>query len=301
MRHVKPLLLIASAGFLTAVAGAAPPFSSGPPTGMASNRPYYNNCTVCHSGTVNNGSGSVTLSGVPMVYTPGATYPITVTLTDTLAKRWGFELTALRSNGAMGGVLTVTDPVNTQLLNGSGVDYLMHTSTGTFAGTTGPHFWTVDWTAPPLADGDIAFTVSGNGSNNNGGNYGDRIYNNALLSAAPDGSVPGGFLIGQPNLTNPRRGTSWVINARVRNPLGVSATYNVVSRIRLPNGNYFPNSGWFGGPTSITLAAGAAGNVRFTHTVPAQAPLITATYELYLRDPANVVVHQDSFAFTVAP
>lgn len=302
MRFFRLILWIASAGALSALAGAAPPFSSGPPTGMASNRPYYNNCTVCHSGTVNSGSGSVVLTGVPMVYTPGSTYLITVTDTDMTAKRWGFELIAQRSNGSMGGAFSLTDLVNTQLVpGGGGLDYIMHTTTGTYAGMSGPRSWSVNWTAPPLADGDIAFTVSGNCANNNSFNNGDKIYNGAVMSAAPDGSIPDALLIGQPNLTNPRRSSSWIINGRVRNTLGVSATYDVVTRIRMPNGSYYPPTGWFGGPLSITLAAGASGSVRFTHTVPTQAPLITATYEMYLRTPAGAVVYQDSFVFTVAP
>lgn len=302
MRLLKPVLRLASAGALSARAGAAPPFSSGPPTGMASNRPYYNNCTVCHSTTaVNAGTGSVALSGVPEVYTPGATYTLTVTNTEFSARRWGFELIALRANGSMGGVFTVTDAVNTQIVSSAGLDYVMHTTTGSHAGMSGPRSWSVDWTAPAAADGDIAFTVSGNNSNNNSTPGGDKIYNNAIMSAAPDGSIADGLLIAQPDLTNPKRGKTWTINARVRNTLNAPATFNVVSRIRLPNGSYYPPTGWFGGPTSLALAADASGFVRFNHPVPQQAPLVTATYEMYLRNAAGGVVYQDSFAFTVAP
>jgi len=303
MRFFRPIILVAAAGALSALAGAAPPFSSGPPTGMASNRPYYNNCTVCHSSSlVNSGTGSVVLSGVPTVFTPGATYPITVTDTEFSARRWGFELIALRSNGSMGGTFTVTDPVNTQIVTASGgLDYVMHTTAGTYAGLAGPRSWTVDWTAPPLADGDIAFTVSGNCANNNQFNTGDKIYNNALLTAAPDGSIPDAFLVAQPNLTNPKRGKTWTITGRLRNALSVSGTYDVVTRIRLPNGSYYPPTGWFGGPTTVTLTPNGTGFVRYNHPVPMQAPLVTATYEMYLRDLSGVVVHQDSFVFTVAP
>lgn len=301
MRILRPLLLIASAGALSALAGGAPPFNSGPPTGMASNRPYYNNCTVCHSGTVNSGMGSVTIAGVPEVYTPGATYTITVTNADVNRKRWGFELIAQRKNGAMGGTFVLTDAVNTQIQISGSLEYVMHTTTGTYQGLSGPRSWSVDWIAPPLADGDIAFTASGNAANNDSFYSGDRIYNTAITSAAPDGSIPDGLLVAQPDLTNPRRGKVWNIQARTRNTLDVSATFDVVSRIRLPNGSYYPPTGWLGGPTALVLAANASGSVKLTHTVPMQSPLMTATYEVYLRDPLGVVVYQDSFAFTVSP
>jgi len=302
MSLLKTALLLGSAGAFSALAGAAPPFSSGPPTGMASNRPYYNNCTVCHSSTlVNSGSGSVVLSGVPEVYVPGATYTITVTDTELTARRWGFEMIAQRANGTMGGSFTITDAVNTQIQSSGALDYVMHTDAGSHAGMAGPTSWSVDWTAPQLADGDIAFTVSGNCANNNSFTTGDKIYNNAIMAAAPDGSIADAYLIAQPNLTNPKRGRTWTITGRVRNTLDVPASFDVVTRIRMPNGSYYPPTGWFGGPTALALAANASGFVRFNHPVPMQAPLVTATYEMYLRNPAGGLVYQDSFAFTVAP
>jgi hypothetical protein len=302
MRLLRPVLVVASAGALGALVEANPLFSSGPPTEVASNRPFYNNCTTCHTGTVNSGAGSVTIAGVPTVFTPGMTYALTVTDADPTARRWGFELTAQHKSGARAGGFSLTDPMNTQLLVGAaGVEYVQHTMAGTYAGTMGPRSWMVEWSAPAAAAGDVVFAVSGNAANNNGFNTGDRIYNNAVLSAAPDGSVPPALIGAQPNLTNPRRGSSWVINCRVTNAAGGAATYNVVSRIRLPNGSYYPASGWLAGPTSLTLAAGASGNARFTHTVPAGAPLLSATYEMYVRDAAGVVLDGDTFAFTVTP
>ncbi len=302
MHLSRSILLIFSAGVLTTLAGATPLFSSGPPTGIASNRPFYNNCTTCHAGTVNSGSGSVTISGIPPIYTPGATYLVTVTDTDLTARRWGFELTAQHKNNAAAGGFSVTEPLRTQLLTaGTGEQYMMHTMAGTYPGTVGPRSWTMDWSAPPPGSGDIVFAVSGNAANNNNFNTGDRIYNNAVISAEPDGSVPNALIGAQPNLTNPRRNTTWIINCRVTNTQGVADVYNVVSRIRLPSGAFFPATGWLAGPTSLALAAGESGNVRFTHAVPATAPLVTATYEMYVRDAAGTVLDQDSFGFTVRP
>ncbi len=302
MRLARPLLPLVLAATFGSLAGAAPWFSSGPPTGVASNRPYFNNCTTCHAGTVNSSAGSVMLAGVPPIYAPGATYSLTVTDQDPTAKRWGFEITAQRRNGARAGSFTITDPVATQLLPGpNGEEYVEHTTTGTAAGTLGSHSWTFDWTAPPAGAGDVVFALSGNCANNNFTPSGDHIYNYAVLSAEPDGSVPNALIGAQPNLINPRRGSSWIINCRVTSTQTSGATYNVVSRIRLPNGSYFPAVGWLAGPTNLSLGAGATGSVRFTHAVPAGAPLVSATYEMYVRDAMGVVLDQDSFAFTVTP
>ena len=52
--------------------------SGGPGQGYAHNAPNMNNCTQCHSGSVNSGNGSVTFTNLPESYIPGQTYSIGV-------------------------------------------------------------------------------------------------------------------------------------------------------------------------------------------------------------------------------
>ena len=54
--------------------------SGGPNQGYAHNAPSFNNCTSCHSGTVNSGDGSVVFTNLPDGYNPGETYSIGVTV-----------------------------------------------------------------------------------------------------------------------------------------------------------------------------------------------------------------------------
>ena len=58
--------------------------SGGPGQGYSHNAPNFNNCTNCHSGTVNSGDGNVTFTGLPESYVPGATYSIGVTVTVSI-------------------------------------------------------------------------------------------------------------------------------------------------------------------------------------------------------------------------
>src|ERR1041385_6632466 len=73
----KTVRWIKAAVTMLAVVGTVYGFASGPPAAHTS-APNEANCTQCHTGKVNNGGGSITIEGVPDVYTPGQTYEITV-------------------------------------------------------------------------------------------------------------------------------------------------------------------------------------------------------------------------------
>jgi hypothetical protein len=140
------------------------------------------NCTACHTGNaLNAAGGTFTISGVPASYQPGQTYPITVSISKAGQARWGFQM-AVRSvsSGLQAGTLATTD-ANTQIQVANGIQYIEHTSAGTFAGTTSGT-WTVNWTAPASAQGAIRFGAAGNAANNNGTNQGDFIYTTTATS-----------------------------------------------------------------------------------------------------------------------
>jgi hypothetical protein len=159
-----------------ALAGSAQAFSSGPPDDFAGNPPGLSDCTTCHgSFPVNSGDGSLTIEGLPAAYDPGATYDLTVVLSDPEQTRWGFELTVLDgSDGA--GELVLIDDTNTQLSELAGRQFVKQTFLGTFPDTPdGPTSWPFQWVAPadiPV----VTFYVAGNAANGDGSSGGDYIY-----------------------------------------------------------------------------------------------------------------------------
>jgi len=163
-------------------------YSNGPPDHMAGDPPDEYDCTVCHSNfPVNSGDGILSLEGVPAGYSPGASYLLTVRLTDPGQSRWGFEVTALDPDGNEGGVLVATsDSVQVSGDPSDGErDYLKHTLLGTRPGTASGR-WLVGWDAPPVDVGPVTFYLAGNATNDNGSTAGDYVY---TVVATTDGTV----------------------------------------------------------------------------------------------------------------
>lgn len=158
--------------------------STGAPAGRTG-APPGTNCTVCHIGTPNSGPGNVRIefAGGLSTYNPGAVYKVRITLTDPAAQRWGFQVTARKgpANDTLAGSLSIDNATNTQFAPGSGPgEYITHTPTGTFQGTSGSASWEVNWTAPVAGTGKVTFFAAGNAANNNGTNVGDSIYTTSL-------------------------------------------------------------------------------------------------------------------------
>lgn len=169
-------------------------YSSGVPDGLTG-APGENSCLNCHSGT--SAEGQMHLSGLPQYYDPGATYAVTVSLEEPDQQRWGFELTAVSSDGSAAGSFAVTDPVNTVLSDNPepNRDYVKHTAAGTYDGTVGgPVTWQVDWTAPDSAIGQVTLYAAGVAANGDGGLGGDFTF---LTSRATENrQVPSLTLVG---------------------------------------------------------------------------------------------------------
>ena len=85
-------------------------FQGGSPGGKTNSPLDGQNCTMCHSGTINSGQGSVNISSdVPVSgYIPGNTYTITVMGAHPSFTKYGFELTA-ESSGSKTGGFTITN------------------------------------------------------------------------------------------------------------------------------------------------------------------------------------------------
>ncbi len=149
--------------------------------------PGEGNCTNCHAGSVQQGSGFNILSfgdGVTE-YAPGQTYSVTLTMDDASNKN-GFQLTALKSSDNLpAGTLAVTDATRTQFLNGqAGKQYIGHRAAGSSSST-----WSFSWTAPSANVGNVVFYVATNKTNSNGQTSGDVIRLSQHTINGPQGSA----------------------------------------------------------------------------------------------------------------
>src|SRR6056300_1615808 len=76
-------------------------YSSNPPNGYHGES---QNCSSCHSGNLNTGNGSISLTGLPENYNPGQTYDLALTVLGTNSRGYGFQLTP-KANGSTSGNL----------------------------------------------------------------------------------------------------------------------------------------------------------------------------------------------------
>jgi hypothetical protein len=195
---LKLLVFACAAGTLWA-------FSSGPPLSHTGDFGQPT-CMECHLGnSLNAPGGSLSISGVPANYSPGQTYPIQVTVSRSGQQRWGFELaTRVVPSGQQAGTLVSTSQI-TQVTSLGGIQYITHTSAGTFLGSA-QGTWTFNWTAPSTQVGVISFGAAGNAANGNFSNSGDFIYtarvttapevvvNNPITLVFPQVAIGGGYL-----------------------------------------------------------------------------------------------------------
>lgn len=145
--------------------------SSTPPTAKTG-APGDGNCTSCHSGTVNSGSGtsSITFGNSDTTYIPGQVYTVTVSITQTSITKFGFELLALDASNANAGTITVTNTTNTASTTSGSKVYIHHKNAGS------SNSWSFSWTAPSSNVGAITFYAALNATNADGGSAGDNIY-----------------------------------------------------------------------------------------------------------------------------
>ncbi len=155
--------------------------SASGPSPSFTNAPGESNCTACHVDfPVNSGSGSIRISGVPRSFISGQHIPITVKTSQEDGVVYGFQLTAVDSEGRAAGTWTLQDTIQTQIVEGFvGPDlrqYVEHTFAGIVPTDFGSKSWTVIWNAPAEPIGKVSFYAAGNAANGNGGTSGDFIY-----------------------------------------------------------------------------------------------------------------------------
>lgn len=171
----------------------AAPMNSNGPSGGQSGAPGEQNCTSCHSGSTQNGSAENQLVvnndvGVGITqYTPGATYPVNLTMASNPTKK-GFQVTALNPANQMAGnfIAGSNTQIKTATIGGGQRKYVTHLSSSNSSAT---QTWNWTWEAPATEQGPITFYVATNKANNNGNFNGDVIYLSQHMFLNDDASL----------------------------------------------------------------------------------------------------------------
>jgi hypothetical protein len=229
--------------------------STGAPAGY-SGAPNDDTCVSCHTGTLNSGKGSLTITFPdPSGWAAGQKYRLHVTLQDPSAARWGFELTNRKeATQIFEGAFAVPSgaPVLVQIEKLGSQGYATHSPGGTFQRQTAQAGWDVDWTAPAAGTGTIRFYAAGNAANNDGNTTGDKIYTTNL--AVPEAvATPPAVSVGNTVLNQFVFGAGWYTGIYFTNTSASQATINV---------NFYSDGAQplsVGGGTSRTLILPAGG------------------------------------------
>ena len=156
------------------------PASASGPEGSHTGAPGETTCTACHTPVVAR-AGSISLSGVPLAYNPGVTYPLTVTVNDT-GNKFGFQLAALTSAGAQAGAFVDTT-TNTQQVPGTVLgnprQYIEHNF---WFAATATKSWKFNWTAPGSSAGPVSFYLAGLRADNTAATNNDTTYSTTQTS-----------------------------------------------------------------------------------------------------------------------
>ncbi|MCH8902427.1 MAG: T9SS type A sorting domain-containing protein [Bacteroidetes bacterium] len=187
IKHILPMVLlvigaVVYSAFNQAASTGAPAASTGAPGEVTCYK------SGCHSDVgLNTGPGitSIVMGDNETEYTPGVTYPVTVSLSQANIYRFGFEFVALRDNDDTNiGSLAMTEPGRTQVLPGSNDfpnrRYVTYKFDGTNPKSAGLGEWTFNWTAPATDEGDITFYVATVAANNDATDNGDLVYTETL-------------------------------------------------------------------------------------------------------------------------
>jgi uncharacterized protein (TIGR03437 family) len=199
------------AGVVVTVSSAALIFgyATGPDpryTGAPGDDPKACTSSGCHSDhALNSGGGNVVVTFPDgLTYTPGVQQKLTIVITDSAAKVYGFQMTARLdsnlANGQAGDFTAGADQVvlceNSSFKGKNGcpanfpVQFIEHTKPFITTSTT------VIWTPPATDVGGVHIYVAANAANGDGNNTGDHIYT-ANYALTPKAAGPP-----KPNITD---------------------------------------------------------------------------------------------------
>ena len=128
----------------------------------------------CHNDrSANAGGGSVSIAGLPAEWTPGVPYPLQVSVSHSGASRYGFQMTAVDSNGAQAGgfVIGTGTAIQSGSVGGKTIEHMQHSV------ASPNNTFSFSWTAPETSStGAVRFNVAANAANGNFNRFGDFIY-----------------------------------------------------------------------------------------------------------------------------
>ncbi|MCB2198514.1 T9SS type A sorting domain-containing protein [bacterium] len=190
-QHVRFALaafcLVLFPAHLFAYVGGAPPAYAGNPPAMM-------DCTSCHSSfELNSGPGGTALLQIPAAYQGSHLYSGQVLIGHTGATSWGYEITAVDSEGNQAGVFytTPSQAPYTQALytDGDSLDFLTHTEAGSYPGQTFG-VWNFDWFSPPGSTGPVTFYFASLAADGDGTDAGDYVYSSTRIIDPTDPDDP---------------------------------------------------------------------------------------------------------------
>lgn len=134
--------------------GGAPAARTGAPKATSGNEATCS-ASGCHSGTVNAGPHSVTISldGDPETLMPGEQYDVTVSIPGSTATAAGFQMVCLNAAKANCGAIIPTSGSN-KLVSGTGRSYVTHSNKNNKS-------WSFKWTAPATLTDSVFFYAAG--------------------------------------------------------------------------------------------------------------------------------------------
>lgn len=194
-------ILTAKLMLILAVAPAIVLAKATGPDPRKTNAPGDDNCTSCHTGSLNPPSGAVQISAADgATYTPGQRKRFTVTINaDNPSARavYGFQATArLESDlerGQAGNFQPVDGDTFVQCEDGANppcrssalVQFIQHSL------AKSGNSYEFEWTPPESDAGNVRIYVAGNAGNGNGQETGDRIFT-TVLTLTPGAGGGGG-------------------------------------------------------------------------------------------------------------
>lgn len=134
-------------------------------------------CQSCHFDyPLNPEDGSLTVKGIPNRYEPGTIYHILISVEREDLGRAGFQLSSRYADGSQAGTfkadtgrLRFTEVKNT-------IQYIQHTAQSSQVDSSTVAQWSLEWTAPDSAAGEIIFNIAANAGNGDASPFGDYIY-----------------------------------------------------------------------------------------------------------------------------
>ncbi len=172
MKKLSVLLILMVLGFLVSVILiSSVKYSSGTPGGKTGSPLDGATCSQCHSGSSDIAVEGWITSDIPAEgYTIGDTFNFEVTMTDSEASLFGFEITAENEGLGKAGTFLVVDNVNTKVA----ANYITHKKGLAVADST--FVVQFKWVAPESDAVPVTFYGAFNGANGNASTSGDQIY-----------------------------------------------------------------------------------------------------------------------------